>query len=115
MKAPAVSIDGVAGLLMVGAALYVVAVGPAEAVKRLSATLSSLFPVAVTGIGSGLGIPETDSEQCKLAKRAGDAWEASYRCPAADYIAWVAGGMQTGGASGSWSPASSGGGAGGGW
>lgn len=44
----------------------------------------------VIGIGEAVGIPATEQTACQRAKAAGDLWEASFACPAGDFISWMA-------------------------
>ncbi len=78
----------------------------APAMQKLSAgmvgAVNDLFAGLIKGIGVGVGVGDTDVTQCEIAKRAGDDWEASVRCPAKDYIAWILAGRPQHGASGSW-------------
>lgn len=42
----------------------------------------------VKGIGSAVGIPDTDAARCLAAKANGDTWAASKFCAAGDFLAW---------------------------
>lgn len=44
------------------------------------------FVGGVKGLGSVVGIPDTNMTQCQRDLAAGRSWEASFSCPAADYI-----------------------------
>lgn len=59
----------------------------------------------VEGIGQAMGIPRTDATQCEQLLAAGDYWNASFACPASDFIRGAVFGTKPtheGGASGSW-------------
>ncbi len=43
---------------------------------------------AVIGAGSVVGVPQTDAQKCADAKAAGNSWDASFYCPASEFIAW---------------------------
>jgi hypothetical protein len=43
----------------------------------------------VVGIGSAVGIPETNLTECEKAKREGRTWDASFACPATDFLKYV--------------------------
>lgn len=45
----------------------------------------------VKGIGQVLGVPDTSKTQCQQDLAAGRYWDASFSCPAGDYIAGVSG------------------------
>lgn len=43
----------------------------------------------VTGIGERVGIPKTDASACAAAKAAGSTWDASFACPAGDFLSYL--------------------------
>lgn len=43
---------------------------------------------AVVGIGQGVGIPPTSLTACERDKANGDVWNASFNCPAGDFLSW---------------------------
>lgn len=47
---------------------------------------NAAFVGGVKGIGSVLGIPDTSMTQCQKDLAAGRTWDASFSCPATDYI-----------------------------
>lgn len=99
------------GLLLVG--LYVVKKGVAGAAAGAVTAAADVGAGAVVGIGQVLGIPATNETECEKAKREGRTWDASFACPAGDFLGWTLGGLfrsegagtpppSTGGATGSW-------------
>jgi len=44
---------------------------------------------AVFTIGEKIGIPRTDANECARAKAEGRTWDASFVCPAADFLKYV--------------------------
>ena len=44
---------------------------------------------AVEGIGLAVGIPRTNMTECERAKAEGRWWDASFACPAADFVSGV--------------------------
>lgn len=48
---------------------------------------------AVEGIGLAVGIPRTSMSECARAKAEGRWWDASFHCPAGDFISSGAGAM----------------------
>lgn len=40
----------------------------------------------VVGIGSAVGVPETDRNQCAADIAAGRTWDASFSCPAKQFL-----------------------------
>lgn len=46
----------------------------------------------ITAIGEQVGIPQTNRSQCQLDLMAGKTWDASFSCPAADWLRYVANG-----------------------
>lgn len=45
----------------------------------------------VVGTGEILGIPKTNMTQCQQDMAAGRTWDASFSCPAGDFIKYVTG------------------------
>ncbi|HEY0955908.1 MAG TPA: hypothetical protein VGE36_14185 [Roseateles sp.] len=43
----------------------------------------------VTGIGEVIGIPKTNMTECERAKAEGRTWDASFACPAGDFLRYV--------------------------
>lgn len=44
---------------------------------------------AVVGIGKAVGIPATSETECQKAKREGRTWDASFACPAGEFITYL--------------------------
>ena len=71
--------------------------GAAEDVANAAVSVPlSVAGGAVLGTGDALGIPRTDKTQCELDKEAGHWWDASFSCPAGDYIKSGWGALWTG-------------------
>lgn len=87
----------IGGLLAAVAVLYLVKKPGAAAGLAQSAGEAAVGVAtgAVAGIGLGLGdaigIPRTDETECEKAKREGRWWDASFACPAGDFISSGAG------------------------
>lgn len=45
----------------------------------------------VLAAGDLLGIPRTNMTECEKAKREGRTWDASFACPAGDFLGYVFG------------------------
>lgn len=43
----------------------------------------------VEGIGEQFGIPATSMSECERAKAEGRTWDASFACPAGDFLSYV--------------------------
>lgn len=43
----------------------------------------------VEGIGKAVGIPVTNETACEKAKREGRTWDASFDCPAGDFLKYL--------------------------
>ena len=41
------------------------------------------------GIGDAIGVPRTDMTECEKAKAEGRTWDASFACPASDFLRYV--------------------------
>jgi hypothetical protein len=55
---------------------------------------------AAMGIGDAIGIPRTNETECEKAMREGRYWDASFACPAGDFLGGV--GSDIGGAIFDW-------------
>jgi hypothetical protein len=66
------------------------AFGAAEAVSGFA---YGVVDGAVTGtaytIGDKLGIPRTNMTECEKAKAEGRTWDASFACPAKDFLSYI--------------------------
>lgn len=43
----------------------------------------------VYGIGDAIGVPRTDETECQKAIREGRTWDASFACPAVDFLKYA--------------------------
>lgn len=43
----------------------------------------------VLGVGEAVGIPRTDMTECERAKAEGRTLDASFKCGAGDFLAWM--------------------------
>lgn len=50
---------------------------------------------AVVGIGQAVGVPQTNMTECQRAIAEGRTWDASFACPATDFLGSVFGKGQT--------------------
>lgn len=42
-----------------------------------------------TGIGDAIGVPRTNMTECEKAMAEGRTWDASFACPAADFLGYI--------------------------
>jgi hypothetical protein len=49
----------------------------------------------VVGIGQAVGVPPTSQTECQRAMAEGRTWDASFACPAGDFLGYAFGGKQT--------------------
>lgn len=49
----------------------------------------SVIAGTVTGVGQAVGIPKTNQTECEKAKAEGRTWDASFACPASDFLRYV--------------------------
>ena len=92
MKAPSISISPLAVLALLavaGVGLYVAKKGMAGAAAGAVAAVGDAAVGTVQGIGQLVGIPLTDETACEKAKREGRTWDASFACPALDWVGYV--------------------------
>lgn len=57
-----------------------------DAAKAGVRVAGGLATGAVKGAGSVVGIPDTDMQKCQAAIAGGQLWEASFQCPAGDFL-----------------------------
>lgn len=78
------------GALAVGFVAYkVYSMGIAKTASAAVGAVGDLASGTVVGLGTVVGIPETDQTRCIRAKANGETFEASKYCAAGDFIAWV--------------------------
>ncbi len=79
---------GVAALVV-----YVIVRGPAgiikDAAKGAVRVADATVAGTVTGVSSAVGIPDTDAAKCAKAQAEGRTWDASFACPAGDFLKYV--------------------------
>jgi hypothetical protein len=88
-------------LLLYGAVaalvIYTFRNGVKSAVKNVTTgainTAGDVVSGVAVGVGTSLGVPETNLQMCDIAKRNGDTLGASKYCTAGDFITWKASGM----------------------
>lgn len=84
--------------IMIGAGLGLLAVvwiaykgikGTAAAVGSAAVdVVDGVIAGTVEGIGGAVGIPKTSQTECQKAKAEGRTWDASFACPAGEFIKW---------------------------
>ncbi|MCK9991392.1 MAG: hypothetical protein RugAbin2_02406 [Rugosibacter sp.] len=64
--------------------------GAGQAIGRGAVNLlDGVVTGAVSGAGQLVGVPGTNPDKCAAAKAAGSTWDASFDCPAADFLRWL--------------------------
>jgi hypothetical protein len=71
--------------------LYIAKKGFAGAAAGAVGAAADAAAGTVLGIGDVIGIPRTDETECERAKREGRTWDASFACPASDWLGHVFG------------------------
>ena len=113
---PRAALIGAGAIAVLALGLYVARKGVAGAAAGItSGAIGAVVDAGagvVVGLGQVVGIPATNETECEKAKREGRTWDASFACPAADFLTWSVGGLfksegagqpaSTGGATGSW-------------
>ena len=94
MKMPTISpVYGIAAAAVVAALLYVKFKGAGSLGKDLGGAAVDVVNGAITGAvkstGELIGIPETSMAECERAKAEGRTWDASFACPAGDFLKYV--------------------------
>lgn len=80
------------GALVVGVVVYKTAKAGAAVVGQVAATVDTAVAAPVLGIGDVLGIPRTNLSACEQAKAEGRTWDASFACPALDFMGYIVSG-----------------------
>lgn len=93
-----------AGAALAALALYMLTRKGAamNAGAAVGAAVVDLGAGAVLGVGDAVGIPRTNQSACAAAIADGRWWDASFSCPAGDFLGAVIDGGNTGSVSGSW-------------
>lgn len=93
MKIAINPVYGVAAAAVVAALLYVKINGAGSLGQDLGGAAVDVVNGAVTGAvkstGELIGIPDTNMTECDKAKAEGRTWDASFACPAKDFIAYM--------------------------
>ncbi|MRR51281.1 MAG: hypothetical protein EG825_10260 [Rhodocyclaceae bacterium] len=80
------------GLIAAAVALWI-ASNPSGAGRAVGAAAVDAVNGVVTGtvesVGELVGVPVTSPDKCAAAKAAGDTWEASFACPASEFLSWL--------------------------
>lgn len=83
----ALAIGGLALFLIPGLLKKVTGAAAGAAVNAAGEVIAG----TAEGVGTVLGVPLTNPDQCQTAKAAGSYWDASKYCPAGDFIGWATG------------------------
>lgn len=82
-----------AGAAVVAALVYVNwkgAAGTGAAIGGAAVDLADgIFGGVVLGLGDTVGVPQTDLTECERAKLDGRTWDASFACPAGNFISYL--------------------------
>jgi hypothetical protein len=94
MKLPAIPLPYMlAGGAVLAALLYVGAKGVKGAAQGAASAAVDLADGIVTGtvvgVGEAVGIPQTNQTACERAKAEGRTWDASFNCPAGDFLKYL--------------------------
>lgn len=94
MKIPAIPTTYlIAGGAVLAAMLWINAKGAKNAGQAIGTgavnLVDGILTGGVTGIGEVFGVPETNLTECERAKLEGRTWDASFACPAKDFLKYV--------------------------
>ncbi len=80
----------VGGVAVLGLLLWVIVKGPRGVAKGTAKAtvdlVGGLVEGTVKGIGENIGVPDTSKTKCAAALAEGRYWDASFDCPAGDFI-----------------------------
>ena len=83
----------IAGGAVVAALLWAASRGAKETGAAIGSAAVDLVDGAVSGavigIGQAVGVPKTNLTECEKAKADGRTWDASFACPAGDFIKYL--------------------------
>jgi len=77
-------IGGVALVLIIGGPKLTQAI-----TRRITDAADAAAGEVVNRAGEAIGIPRTNMDQCRADIAAGRNWDASFSCPAGDYVRWM--------------------------
>lgn len=101
----------IAGGAILAAVFYIKTMGAKKVGTDVASGAVDLVTGVVEGgvvsIGEAVGIPQTNQTECDKARAEGRTWDASFACPAGDFLGYVwdkttGSATSSGGASGSW-------------
>jgi hypothetical protein len=75
--------------LLAGLALFWFSRNARAVGSALGSAAGNVAAGTVEGIGTVVGIPATDQTQCEKDLAAGNMWDASFSCPAGDFLSAV--------------------------
>jgi hypothetical protein len=82
-----------AGAAVLGALAYVSikgGFGTGQGIGNAMVDMASgVVSGTVEGVGSLVGIPKTDMNECERAKAEGRTWDASFACPAGTFLKYL--------------------------
>ena len=83
----------IAGGAIAAALLWVYVTGPRQAGAAIASGAIDLadgvISETVNTVGEAVGIPRTNQTECERAKAEGRTWDASFACPAGDFIRYL--------------------------
>jgi hypothetical protein len=83
----------IAGGVVAAAVAYFMWKGPKSVGYEIGSGAVDFVDGVVTGtvetIGEAVGIPKTNKTQCEIDKANGDTWNASFSCPASDFLSYL--------------------------
>lgn len=77
------------GFFVIMNARKVAQASAAAAVNAVGGAVVGAAEGTILGIGDVLGVPRTDTEKCKAACAAGNAFDAMAYCTVGEYTSWV--------------------------
>lgn len=83
----------IAGGAVAAALLYVMSKGAKETGAAIGSAAvdmaNGIVSGAVVNVGQAVGVPATNQTACEKAKAEGRTWDASFDCPAADFLKYL--------------------------
>ncbi len=79
----------IAALAAVGVVAYVAMRGFRGAGRDIGGAAGDMVTGLVEGSAESFGVPRTNQTECERAKAEGRTWDASFACPAGDFLRYV--------------------------
>lgn len=81
----------VLALVAGGAAFWFLKGGARKTAAAVGSVPGELVAGVIEGLGDSIGVPRTNESECDRALREGRLWDASFKCPAGQFLGGIFG------------------------